>query len=299
MKYNKSPLSINKQLNKLVDKGLQINNTAQARKKLKNVNYYRLSSYFVPFYKIRSKKFKAHTIFEDILDLYEFDNELRKLVFSCIQTLEIAVRSRIINNYSCNFNAHWFENLKRFKSFDAYSNFQKSALKVVEENRSKEKFIGHYLNKYDDPILPSNWMVIEMLTLGQTSRLYKSLKDDRTKKSIAKDFGITEVVLESWLHNLNYIRNITAHHYRLWNRDLRITPKNPRRVRFQFLNVRTGFSHHKLYFSLSVMIYMINCVDANNQSKIELINYIDSLSSFYRNGMGFPTSYKIEPLWNV
>ncbi len=299
MKYNKPPLSISKQLEKLVSKGLEIRCTAKAKERLKNVNYYRLSSYFVPFYQEGSKRFVANTKFDDISKLYEFDAKVRRLVFGCIQTLEISIRSRIINSYSQNFGTHWYEKLSRFNSFDEFSNFQKTVLQIVEQNRGKEKFIGHYLSKYREPILPTNWMLIEMLTLGQTSRLYKALKDDRTKKSVAAPFGITELVLESWLHNLNYIRNISAHHYRLWNRELRISPKNPRRIRFQFLNNRTGFSHSRLYFSLSVILYMIDRIHSNNESKVEIVNYLDSLSNFHRLGMGFPMDYKLEPLWNI
>jgi len=298
MIYSKFPLSISKQLEKLLSKGLIIEDQSFAKKKLKSVNYYRLSAYFSPFYELKTKKFKNATTFKDVSNLYDFDEDLRLTIFGCVQKIEIAIRSRIINSYSNNFNAHWFLNKKRYKKFESYINFQKSALTIIEQNQKKEKFIEHYISKYNEPIIPVNWMVIEMLTLGQLSRLYKSLNDDRIKKGIADDFGITELVLESWLHNLNYIRNICAHHYRLWNRDLGITPKFPRRVKYPFLVQKRGFSHEKIYLTLSVIIYLLDRIELNSQKKSTLIKFIDELPPFYKDKMGLPGFYKSETLWN-
>lgn len=298
MKYGKPPLSISKQLEKLLNKGLVIENQSSAKKKLKSVNYYRLSSYFSPFYKSQTKKFKNNATFKDISNLYDLDEDLRLIVFGCIQKIEIAIRSRIINSYSNQFRAHWFLSKKRFKKFEDYSNFQKSAFTIIEQNQKKEKFIEHYMTKYSEPVIPASWMVIEMLTFGQVSRLYKSLNNDRTKKSIALDFGITELVLESWLHNLNYIRNICAHHYRLWNRDLRITPKFPRRVKHQFLEQNKGFRHDKIYLTLSVIIYLLERIEFNSRNKSTLIKFIDELPPFYKEKIGLPNFYKSERLWN-
>lgn len=298
MQYGKPSLSISKQLNKLSEKGLHIENLSFAKKKLKSVNYCRLSAYFHPFYKHNSKQFKSNTSFKDISKLYDFDEDLRLTIFSCIQKIEIAIRSRIINRYSNNFTTHWFNNRKRFKTFEDFSNFQKAVLTIIEQNQKKEKFIEHYMSKYNHSVYQANWMILEMLTFGQLSRLYKSLNDDRTKKRIASDFGITEVVLESWLHHINYIRNICAHHYRLWNRKLRITPKFPRRINYQFLNQRTGFSHDKMYFSISVIVYMLNRLGLENKSVSAIIKFIDESLPLYKESMGVPGYYKSEDLWN-
>jgi len=298
MKYQKPPLSINSQVVKLQAKGLIFSSTALAKKFLKNVNYYRLSCYFIPFYKKKSKKFLKNTSFDQIKNLYILDNKLRGILFNSIQQIEVAIRSRVINKYSNKYGAHWYLNSKLFKEFKDYSSFQGKAFKVVSDNQKKEKFINHYMSKYDDPPTPANWMIIELLTIGQLSQLYKSLRDDKTKKDIAKDFGVTELVLESWLHNVNYIRNICAHHIRLWNRDLRISPKNPRRISFQFLNSTHGFRHDKIYFSISIMIYLLRRISSGNDETSSIITFADSLTVEERESMGFPDNYKNEPLWN-
>lgn len=298
MKYNKPPLSINNQVVKLISKGLTINNTAQTKAFLKNVNYYRLSCYFIPFYKKRTSKFRKSSTFKQISELYQFDNELRNVLFKSMQQIEIAIRSRVINKYSNKYGSHWYTNSKLFKEFKSYSIFQSASFKVIDDNRKKEKFINHYMSKYNDPPTPANWMIIELLTFGQLSRLYKSLINNKIKKDIAKDFGITELVMESWLHTLNYTRNICAHHIRLWNRDFRISPKNPRRVRFQFLNNTQGFRHDKTYFCATVIIYLLKRINRSSKEADDLIQLFDKCSPGMRADMGFPTNYKTEPLWN-
>ncbi len=298
MKYKKPPLSISNQIVKLQAKGLIISYTALAKKFLKNVNYYRLSCYFIPFYKKSSKKFLKNTNFDQIRNLYDLDNNLRSLLFNSIQQIEIAIKSRVINNYSNSYGTHWYLNSKLFKEFKDYSSFQGKAFKVISDNQKKEKFIKHYMAKYNEPPTPANWMIIELLTLGQLSQLYKSLRDDKIKKDIAMDFGITELVLESWLHNINYIRNICAHHIRLWNRNLRISAKNPRRVSFQFLDKTDGFRHDKIYFSISIMLYLLKRIGLNNGETNSIIAFADGLSIEERRNMGFPDTYKAEPLWN-
>lgn len=47
------------------------------------------------------------TKLSDVLNLYFFDKDLRLLLFSLIQTIEIAVRSKMINKLS-KIDSHWF-----------------------------------------------------------------------------------------------------------------------------------------------------------------------------------------------
>jgi len=77
-----------------VSKGLVIEDKSLAKKKLKSVNYYRLSAYFSPFYKRNTQKFKITTTFKDVSNLYDFDEDLRSIIFGYVQKIEIAIRSR-------------------------------------------------------------------------------------------------------------------------------------------------------------------------------------------------------------
>lgn len=55
----------------------------------------------VPFFENQSiHKFKKNTTIDNVLDLYKFDRELRLLVFSAVEKIEVAVRGQLAYNYS-------------------------------------------------------------------------------------------------------------------------------------------------------------------------------------------------------
>lgn len=78
---------------------------------LKVVSYFRLDNYFHP---MESDKilhiFKPNSYFENAVDLYEFDRDLRELIFTAIQAIEIALRSKMIHHISLRYGAFWFTN---------------------------------------------------------------------------------------------------------------------------------------------------------------------------------------------
>ncbi|MGN8248874.1 Abi family protein [Pseudomonas sp. SMV7] len=69
---------------------------------------------------------------------------------------------------------------------------------------------------------------MEELTLGDLSHLFQGLGRDADRKAIARLFGLPGPLLQSWLHTLTTIRNICAHHDRLWNPELGIRPERPK-----------------------------------------------------------------------
>ena len=87
----------------------------------------------------------------------------------------------------------------------------------------RQTFIKHYYDNHGEPELPRSWMVFETLTFGTVSQAFKNLTRQNQKPS-AKAFGLDGAVLGSWLHALSYVRNLAAHHQRLWNRAYTIKP---------------------------------------------------------------------------
>ncbi|MDZ7576615.1 MAG: Abi family protein, partial [Candidatus Nanopelagicales bacterium] len=101
--------------------------------------------------------------------------------------------------------------------------------------QSKEEFVQHFRRKYDGG-LPI-WMAVELMSLARLSRLYGGLTySDRER--IARRFGISEPgTVASWLHCLTYVRNVCAHHARLWNRNMDRRPAVPPRARIEALTI--------------------------------------------------------------
>ena len=66
------------------------------------------------------------------------------------------------------------------------------------------------------------------MTFGTLSKFYSGLKSRKDRQVIAKSFGVKEIVLKSFARHANFLRNICAHHSRLWNRQFTITMKVPK-----------------------------------------------------------------------
>jgi len=195
---------------------------------------------------------------------------------------------------SLKYHPFWYFDENLFYDSEIF----KVILKGFEEEflRSKEVFIAHYKTKYDNPKLPPSWMSIELFTLGKLSKHYSNLKYLADKKMIAKYFKIDYSVFESWIHSISYIRNICAHHNRLWNRILAIKsvmPKNPGSI---WLN-QQNINPQKIYLFLSILKYLLNIINPDTTFSLRLKNlYLD-----YKNvdiaKMGFPIDWQEEELW--
>lgn len=236
---------------KISSRGLVVSNPADLQSALENVGYYRLGGYAYPFLVAPERKvFKSGTTWEQIARVYEFDRELRLLVTDAVERIEVGLRARLITATTLAASApagavaaawgpHWFLDAAKFHSKFNHGRFiQKIEREVgikydqVTGNRilpsdHAEKFIEHYYQKYGSPYLPPFWMVAEVLTLGSLSLLYEGLGDPALKADLAAPFGVTAKVMASWLHALAHLRNICAHHGRLWNRTFSISPKIP------------------------------------------------------------------------
>ena len=60
------------------------------------------------------------------------------------------------------------------------------------------------------------------------SILYRGM-NQKDAEEIAAAFGVpTKKLMTSWLASLNYVRNVAAHHSRLFNRKLQNAPSRPK-----------------------------------------------------------------------
>ena len=94
--YPKQILTIAQQVQSYIDAGMVITSRADVEKTLKSVGYYRLRGYSFHLYDNATKKYVPGTKFEDVLKLYQFDQELSALIFSMISKIEVALRARLV-----------------------------------------------------------------------------------------------------------------------------------------------------------------------------------------------------------
>jgi abortive infection bacteriophage resistance protein len=299
MEFTKPPLKIEDQINLLKARGMKIPDVARAEHYLKNISYYRMRAYMMPFQNPDDPehKFEEGTTFDHVLNLYVFDRELRLLVFDAIERIEVALRTQIIHQFAITYGSHWFEDSAIYRSNHHYG---KNLTKLDEEiNRSNEVFIKHYQNKYTKPKRPPAWMSLEVTTMGLLSKIFQNLKDTGEKKKIADHFMLGHPkVLESWMHSISYIRNICAHHSRLWNRTLTIRPTLPNVTKQSWLNSNDTVVDNKIYAVLCCIYYMMKVVNPTTSFKVGLQNLFTEYPQVDISRMGFDKNWSEEPLWS-
>ena len=107
--YTKEALSISDQIELLKNRGLNIADYSKATKFLGEVSYFRFVQYLRPMEEDKTThQFKPNSQFDDAVALYNFDIELRDLMFKAIQRLEIALRTKIIQEFSLQYGPFWF-----------------------------------------------------------------------------------------------------------------------------------------------------------------------------------------------
>ncbi len=139
-------------------------------------------------------------------------------------------------------------------------------------------------------------MMLELTSFGTLSLLFKQLKDGKDKRAIANYFGLDDKTFASWLHSIVYVRNICAHHTRLWNRVMSIQPRIPKSPRKQWLN-NNSIPNNRCYFILSCILYLLQSVNPNNHFATRMDDLLKKYPNVDPLAMGFPSNWKTEPLW--
>jgi abortive infection bacteriophage resistance protein len=297
MQFKKPATTIAEQIALLKGRGLLFNDETNAAHYLSNISYYRLRAYTFPFQDELHPDhcFNGTVCFEDIISVYVFDRELRLLVFNAIEKIEIAIRTKLIYYFSLSYGSHWHENALLYMNSGRFNKDIDDLHKEID--RSAETFIKHYKNKYSTPDYPASWMSLEVASLGLLSKLFSNLRNGKEKKAICHDFGVRNyTILESWLHSICHVRNICAHHGRLWNRRLTAQPEMPKNPMYTFLNNK-NINVNKLYAILSCMTNMLHIISPQNNFNTNLKTLLSSCDLIQLKEMGFPKGWEKEAIW--
>lgn len=303
--FNKPPKTTNQHIDILLSRGLTITDREIACFYLEKIGYYRLSGYFKNFTVNKEHKFESDCNFEQIINLYEFDRELRLLVLDAIERVEIAVRARISNVMSLNYeNSHWYTNKRLFKeSFNherlidtlrSKYEHKDNKMGVWVKKKTQDPIYENYSNKYSMPVLPASWMISESTSLGDWSTIYKYLREKRDRKTISTSFnGLEPGVFQSWLHSITYLRNICAHHNRLWDKRFKITPIAKHSLSHHFFDIDSTYSQF-------IPLYFLLCSITKHNSWADKLKILfKKFPEINQGKMGFPKKWDRSPFWNL
>ncbi|MCA6078815.1 Abi family protein [Fulvivirga sedimenti] len=294
MNFDKPALSNYDLIEKLEQRGLTFTNKDSSLHYLTHIGYYRLTGYMYPF-QDNDHNFKEKLDFNRIIEYYIFDKNLRYLLLDIFERIEVSLRSVINNEITLETkDVFWYRKDKYFKDKKWHAEF----IEILETTckRSSEQFLEAFYLKYNDD-LPPSWMVFEILTIGQLASLYEKL-DTGLRIKISKVYGMNHKNLVSWFSSYRFVRNICAHHGRLWNRKIFYTPVIPKNRIYKFLNNINKEGEHRLYHVLCTIQFLIVKINPSTKFSHRLKDLLDKNSFVPQDWMGFPENWQDETIWS-
>lgn len=294
MRYAKPPLTYEQQADQLLNRGL-VADRSELIGRLTAVSYYRLSAYWHPF-KRPDNSFAPGTTLSDIWRRYTFDRQLRLLVMDAIELVEISVRSRLVHELVHQRGA--FAHLMPATFPGIPPSHHQRLLEDLHESamRSREAFVEHFRNTYDEfPDLPL-WTAAETMTFGQMLTMFRHC-GKHTQRAIGAGLRVSGNVLLSWLLTLNYVRNLCAHHARIWNRELAIKPMLPDARHDARWHPPHTVPNNRLFVVLTVLRNVLGQSAPQSRWQARLFELFDAYPETPLPPMGIPSNWRSHPIW--
>lgn len=297
---SKPAKTLQEQLVILKSRGLNVPDEPFALHVLEHHNYYRLSAYRFPFIQPgQPDVFRPGASFTDLWQLYDFDRALRLLVMDACQQVEISVRSRWAYVTGHQLGPLAYLNNAHFS--DALIHARTLTKLDAEMSRSREEFIRHHRTVLAMPWPPA-WVIAEVASFGNTSNLISQLRQPALRQAIADPWQFDETVFCSLLHHLCYLRNVCAHHSRLWNRGFTITFQLPRRkpphLHPNFHRPPGPQGPRRIHNSLILLLHLLETIDPATPWPRQLLLLLRTLPAPLLLEMGFPPDWQLRPLWS-
>lgn len=304
---NKTPYSIADQIALLKKRGMLFNDEQSAHHFLANISYYRLKGYWWDMQDdVTLHTFKSNTYFEDIIDRYNFDRRLRLILFDAIERIEIALRTKMIYHLSIAYGGLWYLDSNLFEGTklpsDPSVTIHQNTISELNKEfyRSQEIFIKDQRKRFPNQNADS-WKILEVASMGTLSKLYKNLKHQLPEKAtIALEMGLNlHSELSSWLESITYVRNIIAHHSRLWSRNMVKIPietlNNPKSK--WLMDALLPVQRKKPFLIITAMLYLCNEVTPNHHIKSKILELFENNPQMPIYKLGFLNNWEEHPIW--
>ena len=287
-----TPLSIPEQVELLLRRGLAISDRAEAASWLTHVGLYRLRGYCGPLETQSDgdgqRRFQDGVSFTDVVERYVFDQRLRNLLMYAFDHVEVSLR------------VQWSYNLAhtggggRFAHHNAALFGKYHGVNLNYLQRGFEKSTDHAKEIHPYPFTDCPvWAVTEAMSFGDFSKWYDDTRLP-IRRSVAQRYGIDEKIFKSVLHHLTIVRNICAHHERLWDRGLQSTFTIPKRLgsdrkASRFFNQPDS---RKIYNVMVMVAYLMERINPRAEWRQRLTALLDEYGHLPRSSMGMPSDWR-------
>ena len=289
------PTSIDEQISLLQQRGMSIPDVTKAERFLSNVNYYRLRGYLEPFVDKTTdnslRPFRDGATFDAMVERHNFDTRLRTLLLEAFNYIEVSIRTQWSYHLSYTNQEGQYSHLNPNLFSSAYS----KNLATLKKDYQK---YGKNLHYYDFNTCPI-WAISEVMSLGQLSRWHIDTNLE-ARKRIACHYGLPYSVFGSVLRHLVTIRNFSAHHELLWDRNF-ITKFRLTDQMEGFQSPRTFFNETetgKLYNTLVMIAYLTGRITGNTDWTQNLVALMNHHPKIPQDRMGFVPNWQQLDIWH-
>lgn len=267
MKESKPPLNISQQILKIKSKKITIADESKCIAFLKRNNYQKLflfRSFFNP----------TSLTFENLVNLYNLDIEIRNIIFYGLGIIESKLKTELAYYHVLKDNNHGYLNSDYFFDKNFHSLFIKEIVKELNIPKKQPEMIKNHFNKYDDD--PPLYKIIEIFSFGQISKFYSNMLNTDKKALSKENYDRIDIfILKSWFIFLVEIRNACAHGTPLLTKKILYPPQKLKNstwdpientdIRILFLGMKT----------------VINDSTEFDKVKIKLIDSLKSFNDLY------------------
>ena len=285
----KKPLSFQQQVDRLVEHGMYLDSKSDAVTFLSSVNYYRFTGYALQFRAKNGQDYIEGTSFEQVKEIYLFDEALRGILRDGLECVETMLRARIANGFAM---AKCMEP-PYAGHYDPANFFRPELHKLVLDSLQKEEkrhqdslVIKHHQDKYDDKM--PLWVMVELLSMSSLSTLYRAMYSSE-QNAIAASCGKTRMVFANHMHVLSVLRNKCCHGARLYNVVFRPSVQLGR----YYLKNHPEVLVDTLFAAVLALVRFLPAREAKEKFCAELCVCIEKYRPhIVLNCIGFPQNYK-------
>ena len=292
--------SIQDHIIRLKADGLTILETTQASEFLGHVGYYAVSGYCLAF-QDATKRFTSTVTFDQIQSAYRFDVQLRDLLNEALEWIEIDLCATVSNYFGKQYGPFGHTEAGSFHQQFSYTTSHSSWLTKLHEEakRSQEPFVNHFNQTYIEyPDLPI-WVAVEIMSFGSLSHMISAMKK-HDRRQVANDYGVSPGGLAKAVHHFTYIRNLCAHHSRLWGKVWKIMPELPNDTEWSGQNT---VSNRRLFSTFLLIRHMLKRRPSINGESNEWRKRVTSLLQVLpevpdpHGLLGLPINWTQHPVW--
>lgn len=214
MKEQRKFVTFDEQVDLIInDKHITVVDKENAKDILSRIGYFPLmEGYKHLFRKQNSNIYKTETTFDEIVNLYYFDEKLRELFLRYLLRIERHLRTLISYYFvECyGISQDEYLNVNNYNNSRKYKNVINKLVVILEKttNTTNYNYINYYRDTYSN--LPL-WVTTNVLTFGSLSKMFTVLPQS-IKSRICKHFNnINQNQMDSFLSVLTKYRNVCAH----------------------------------------------------------------------------------------